>query len=293
MTLKTLVPWWGKLAAKVVLSRLPAGYRVWERVGLFVHGAMDDPEYAFRVINEHVARAGWTNLEGRTVVELGPGDSLATAVIAPALGGRETWLVDAGAFARTDLALYVRLSRFLESKGLTPPPVGNAGSLLDMLAQCGAHYETGGLESLSRIPTGSVDLIFSQAVLEHVRRAEFSRLVSEMRRILRPGGVVSHQIDLKDHLAASLNNLRFSERTWESDFMARSGFYTNRLRHAEIVARFEAAGFGCRVDGIKRWDALPLRRASLDPSFQAMGDEELRISQFDIVARPRHGSPPS
>jgi hypothetical protein len=26
-----------------------------------------------------------------------------------------------------------------------------------------------------------------------------------------------------------LNNLRFSERIWESEFMAKSGFYTNRI----------------------------------------------------------------
>ena len=39
---------------------------------------------------------------------------------------------------------------------------------------------TDGLAALTALPAGSVDLIFSQAALEHVRRAEFARLWREM-----------------------------------------------------------------------------------------------------------------
>lgn len=286
MSLKTLAPWWSKMGAKIVLSRLPAGYRLWERVGLFVHGAMDDPSYAWRVVTEHVARAGWENLDGRVVLELGPGDSLATAVIARALGARETWLVDAGAFARTDLAPYISLAAFLRAKGLSVPPVETFGNIGQLLDACGARYETNGLAALSAVPSGHVDLVFSQAVLEHVRLREFAPLLKEMRRILGPGGVASHQVDLKDHLATSLNHLRFTERTWESEFMARSGFYTNRLRRQAIVELFEAEGFRIRVDGIRRWPAVPIDRRSLAPAFRDLPEEELTISQFDIVATP-------
>ena len=42
-----------------------------------------------------------------------------------------------------------------------------------------------------------LDLIFSQAVMEHVADIEFA--YAEMYRWLRPGGVVSHQIDFKTH----------------------------------------------------------------------------------------------
>lgn len=274
------------MGGKIVLSRLPAGYRVWERLGLFVHGAMDDPGYAWRVVTEHVARAGWSDLRDRVVVELGPGDSLATALIGRALGAREIWLVDAGAFARTDLPPYIRLAGFLRSKGLAVPPVQTFKSTDEMLGACSARYLTNGLTGLAEIPSQHVDLVFSQAVLEHVRLREFPRLLTEMRRLLRPDGVASHQVDLKDHLAASLNHLRFDEQRWESEFMARSGFYTNRLRRATIVELFEAAGFTTRVDGVRRWPSVPLPRAALAPAFRDLPDEELTISQFDIVATP-------
>jgi len=286
VTVKARLPWWSKMAAKIVLSRLPAGYRAWERVGLFVHGAMDDPAYAWRVVTDHVARAGWRDLDGRVVIELGPGDSLATSVIARSLGASETWLVDAGPFARMDLAPYRRLAAFLRDKGLTPPDVDRCSTAEEMLDLCAARYQTRGLESLAAIPDGRADLVFSQAVLEHVRRREFAPFVREMRRVLKPSGVASHQIDLKDHLAASLNNLRFSTDVWESETMARSGFYTNRLRRQEILAAFEAAGFRTRVDGVRRWAAVPLDRRAMDASFRGMPDDELTISQFDLIATP-------
>jgi SAM-dependent methyltransferase len=238
------------------------------------------------VVSEHVTRAGWPDLAHRVVLELGPGDSLATAVIARALGAKEVWLIDAGAFARTEMAPYIRLAAFLRERGLNPPAVASFTRVEQMLEACGARYETTGLEALRRLPDAHVDLVFSQAVLEHIRLHEFDALVSEMRRVLMPGGVASHQVDLKDHLAASLNHLRFSDAVWESPFMARSGFYTNRLRLASIVERFEAAGFETQVDGVRRWPAVPLPRRVLASPFRALPDHELTVSQFDVVARP-------
>jgi SAM-dependent methyltransferase len=280
------VPWWTKIAAKVVLSRIPASYRLWERVGVFVHGAMDRPDYAFKVVSEHLARTGWPDLHDRVVVELGPGDSLATAVTARALGARETWLVDAGAFARMDLEPYRRLAAFLRTRGLTPPPVEEHTSIAQMLEACNAKYMTTGLAGLTAIPSGHAHLVFSQAVLEHVRLHEFAPLLREMRRVLTPDGIASHQIDLKDHLAASLNSLRFSERVWESAFMAKSGFYTNRLRRPSIVRMFEQAHFRPDVQGVVQWPAVPLPRRKLASPFRDLADDELRVSQFDVVAWP-------
>src|SRR5688572_16045409 len=76
------VPWWAKIAAKIVLSRLPLPYGFWQRIGLFRHGCMDNSGYARTVFDTHVERAGLAGkLRGKTVVELGPGDSVATAVV--------------------------------------------------------------------------------------------------------------------------------------------------------------------------------------------------------------------
>jgi SAM-dependent methyltransferase len=290
MHLKTLVPWWAKIAAKVVLSRARIDYGRWQRWGLFVHGAMDRPAYALRVVRGHLDRAGWRDCRGRVIVELGPGDSLATALIAHALGAARVYLVDAGDFAKGDLEAYRALQRHLEAEGLAPIDVSRCATRADMLAASRAEYFTDGLAGLARVPDGSVDLVFSQAVLEHVRRGEFDQTQREVRRMLKPDGIASHEVDLKDHLGGALNSLRFSRDTWEAGWMVASGFYTNRLRLSEILASMRAAGLEPEVTRVRRWDRLPTPRAKLAPHFQGMNDEELTVREFDCVARVASGN---
>jgi len=164
MTLKALVPWWAKISAKVALSRVRIDQSWWQKHGLFVHGAMHEPNYAFRVVRSHLDRVGWTTLEGKVVLELGPGDSLATAVIASALGAQRTYVSDMGAFAHADVKSYLALQTFLEETGLRPPDLSGCETVDQVLARCKAEYLTDGLAGLRRIPSASVDLAFSQAV---------------------------------------------------------------------------------------------------------------------------------
>ena len=44
--MRELIPWWGRICAKLVLSRLPAGYATWRGLNLFRHGAMHRVDYA-------------------------------------------------------------------------------------------------------------------------------------------------------------------------------------------------------------------------------------------------------
>ena len=81
---------------------------------------------------------------------------------------------------------------------------------VDLLCFYNTEYLTSGLESLKEIDDNSVDYIFSHSVLEHVRKYELNALIKEMYRVLKPNGVISHNINYKDHLDDSLNNLRFS-----------------------------------------------------------------------------------
>src|SRR5579875_452587 len=286
MNVNRLVPWWGKMAAKIALSRIPVGYRVWERLGLFKHGTMERPRYALGVFRKHFDRSGLTGCaDGFSVVEIGPGDTLSTAVIAKALGGTRCWLVDADAFARPDAQPYRDLVDSLRESGLRVDGLEAFATRDELLAACGAAYLTRGVASLAEIPDASVDFIFSHAVLEHIPRHHFARLASEMRRILKPGRIASHAVDLKDHLGGYLNNLRFSERVWESDFMARSGFYTNRIRFSEMLGHFRNAGFDCEVVRTCRFTGLRPARTAMAKPFREMSDDDLLISDFEVVLR--------
>lgn len=38
--LKQKLPWWLKIASKLILARLPLSYQIWKKSGLFEHGHM-------------------------------------------------------------------------------------------------------------------------------------------------------------------------------------------------------------------------------------------------------------
>jgi hypothetical protein len=70
-----------------------------------------------------------------------------------------------------------------------------------------------------------------------------------------------------------------------------SGFYTNRLRLAEIVQLCEQAGFESEVSELNQWPALPVSRKRLARPYRDMPDDELRTATIRIILRPRVTQP--
>lgn len=284
---KIAIPWYVKIAAKLLLSRIPIDYGFWRNRSLFKHGDMAKPEYAYRVFKQHFKQNNISQKKNCVVLELGPGDSLFSALIANAHGISKIYLVDAGKFAIDDVSDYIQMAVYLRNIGCVPPEFNESTPIEDILNQCNATYMTNGINSLKAIPDNSVDVIWSQAVLDHVKLSDFTILIKEFRRIVRTNGICSHCIDLRDHLSSSLNHLRFSNRLWEAEFMSKSGFYTNRLRYHEIVKLFEKAGFSSKITNIQKWDKPPISKSKFSDHYKSMSDEELSISVFDIVSKPK------
>lgn len=275
--------WRFKVLVKIILSRLPFGYSLWQKLGLFRHGQMDSSEYALNVFDSHIKRVGLEGqLSGKVILELGPGDSISTSIIAYAYGAQSI-LVDAGDFMKRDVATYKELAGVLAQKKYKVPEITSGMNFKNILETTHSQYFTDGLKSLRSIPSNSVDFIFSQAVLEHLRKHEFLDIMKELRRILKSTGISSHQVDLKDHLGGALNNLTFSEKIWESDFFVKSGFYTNRIRFTNMVDLFKQAGFQVNVTHINKWEVLPTNKNSMNEIFHKFSEDELLISSFDVV----------
>ena len=316
------VPWWGKIAAKVFLAHLPVDYETWKRLHLFQHGAMEEPAYAYGVFKKHFERSSINKhhastaapsgavltrnainrkahgresngtisrrieVDGFVGLELGPGDSLLSAMVAHAFGASAYYLIDVGAFAQTDANRYRAMAQYLADQGLPTLDIVDLTSVKTVLAACRATYGTSGLASLRAIPDSSIDFIWSHSVLEHLKKAEFEETMHQLRRVLSDGGACSHSVDLRDHLGGGLNNLRFSERVWESQFMAESGFYTNRVRYSEMLALFRKAGFVADVIAARSWDELPTPKSRLWSRFGCLPEEELCVSGFEVVLKP-------
>lgn len=273
------LPWYVKIASKIVLSRLPVPYSFWRSIGLFRNGPMDKVEYAIKIFCNHADRTfGDTDISGKTVMEMGSGDSVASALVACAKGADKVYLIDVGSFATQDMDFYRMLAQELNKRdGFSLPQITQDTSFKEMLTLCKASYLTEGLNSLKNLPDNSVDFLWSHSCLEHVRRHEFLETMKQIHRILKSNGTVSHSIDLKDHLGGRLNNLRFSHSTWESDFMVQSGFYTNRLRATDYEESFKKSGFQVVDWQEGQWDSIPTPRSKMDKDFRDLPDRDLLV----------------
>jgi SAM-dependent methyltransferase len=282
---KSSAPWHTKLGLKLVLSRLPISYHYWSKLNLFRHGQMDDSGYAWDIATRHLTRCldRHSTERGFSVLEIGPGDSLTSAAVAHAFAAQDVLLLDEGDFARHDLADWHSMAEYLRARDRPNTGLDGARTLEEALVACSARHLTGGLRDLKSLPDASVDFVWSNAVFEHIRRDEFVRFQKELYRVMRRGGVASHEVDFKDHLGYSLNNLRFSERVWESHFFRNSGFYTNRIRYRAMIEIFETAGFDVEVVSTETWPALPLARAKLASPYRSLADDDLLVSAAAVI----------
>jgi SAM-dependent methyltransferase len=282
------IPWFIKIPAKIVLSRLPVRYEAWRSLNLFRAGGMDDPQTAFEVYHMHCKAAGFEGSRNYTVLELGPGDSMLTALFARSAGAAQTILVDQSELATGRLALFAAAESMLADKGMPVPGVTGLDSISAVLERLNCRYLTGGLETLKALPDGCVDFVFSNAVIEHVRKGLFAEMARELYRVMAPGGVASHWIDYRDHLEMKLDNLRFSEPVWESAFMVNSGFYTNRMPAADIRSHFEEAGFVVEERDTVVWpQGLPTPQAAMSEPFASMAEKDLMVMTNWLLLRKR------
>jgi SAM-dependent methyltransferase len=285
MSLRQKVPWQLRIAAKLILSKLPFSYAQWSKIGLFRHGKMDSFNYAWNVLSRHRKQISFEQ-DNWYGLELGPGDGILSALLAPALGSAGLTLLDDGDYADKDINKYQQqindfLAKFNHHK---LPDYTSCTSMDQILNYSGGAYHSKGLSSLKILADDSFDIIYSQAVLEHVRRDEFSETMRQCRRLLKPNGVMSHVVDFKDHLGGGLNNLRISSGLWEQNWFAlKSNFYTNRLRFSEIVKICEDSGFTLKTAEVSRYEVTPIQRKQLASEFSRLSDDDLSISEVHLV----------
>jgi hypothetical protein len=247
---------------------------------------MDRAAYAYQVFRQHYDSCCFARRDGGFVaLELGPGDGLLSAVIAASFGAARCYLVDSGCYANPNPAPYHEIAEFLRGLSLRPPDLTGAQDLHEILRRCNAVYLTDGLNSLKQLPGESVDLTWSHAVLEHVRRREFPETQRELCRLMTHDGRASHQVDLQDHLGGGLDNLRFPSRWWEAEWMARSGFYTNRIQFGQMLQIFAESGLQAERMTTEQFRSLPIKTRALAAEFRHIPDADLMVRSFHVVLK--------
>jgi SAM-dependent methyltransferase len=293
------------------------------RLGSRGSGGPASARYCYAVWLRHLikARAGVLTRPPFAVAELGPGGSLGTGLAALLSGSREYYALDVTRQAdrERDVEILDELaSLFARREPIPGPdefpelkpdledyefPLHSAGlALLDetlavqrleriratLRADLSADHNgvkieyLPGWSSVDVLPASSVDMVFSQAVLEHVD--DLPATYSAMYQWLRPGGVISHEIDFRSHGTASAWNghWTYGDLTWKA-VCGRRPFLLNRHPHSRHLALMEEVGFHVVVD-LRTKRRSEIARHQLARRFHGLSDEDLETSDAFIQA---------
>jgi SAM-dependent methyltransferase len=256
-------------------------------------GAMDDPDIvvdrAVRVVE--AARTGATRIADARLVEIGPGHSLGVALSLLLAGAAHVDTVDTVRYAASqpDPRSFTELWRRATEAGLVDAT--DAAEPEAELARASSRLEYQVVDGRNRwpFPEQSKDIVYSFSVLEHVR--DLRGLLEESARVLRPGGLSIHTIDLRDHYNLGpgenwLEFLEFEDRQWERMTSARFA-WCNRMRAPELRALF-AEIFELVEFSAESCD-LPtgFDRRRVASRFQGFELDELSVSSVSVVGRRR------
>lgn len=307
------------LLAAPWLAKLPPIRRRLERADIGT-GGTDSAAYCYSVWLRHLTRARDNGLNCRpeVVAELGPGDSLGIGCAALLCGAEKYYALDVVSHSKLDQNLVVLdglvdlFSRRANIPDDTPfprvvPKLKSYSFPNDVLSE---SFLTETLEpsriqrikyslqnpnapdsmirysvpwlSEEMIEIESVDLIISQAVLEHVD--DLPGAYKAMRSWLKPGGYVSHVIDFKCHGTADTwdGHWAYSDLMWKV-IRGKRTWLINRepkFTHINLMTRF---GFSA-VDS----DEIH-REPTIDPSrlakrFESMPESDRSTSDLFVQA---------
>lgn len=183
-------------------------------------------------------------LDGKTVLEYGPGDIPAVSLLMYAFGAGKVCCVDRFQLV-TPTEKNQQILQYVIDK-LPPEARQRAAGAFETTGEPGSGLKTDCVEYFVR-PNGlsglheSVDLIISRAVLEHVN--DLWATFQDMQGALRPGAVAVHEVDLKSHGLHKENPLDFL--TWPAylwTLMYSHKGAPNRWRVTHYRRAIEAAG---------------------------------------------------
>ena len=296
----------GKHAAQKVLGAIPYGYRVQElakratgRTDRFT--VVESLRERLRTKIERFNAAGIEPPE--TVVEQGTGWLGFDLVLFHLAGARRIVTCDTMPWLRTDLLR--RNAEVLADaadivkgwRGTVPGDVGERAEGLRanldaprdiLLRRLGVSVRVTRSMVRSEIGSASVDLFYSDSVLQFVDGRDLTVLVREARRFLKPSGSCFHVVDCFDSHARHdprippLAYLAWPEPVWNL-LTSRYLNYQNRWRMPQFVKLLEREGFRVRaLNPVVRADdmAYARRRLTHAARFGAMSPQEIAVSRF-------------
>ena len=199
------------------------------------------------------------------MLELGSGRTNSVGYLLAALGAARVICLEP--FAELDRAQDEKLLNSIASLRSTTPK-----KIADRVDR---------VQSLIGLRDGSVDIVLSSSVLEHVKELETT--LGELKRVSRPAGAMLHLVDYRDHFFKyPYHFLQFSRTTWER-FLNPGDL--PRWRLADHLVALRTLGFAVEILE-RRMDpeAFDKIRPHLAREF-VPSDPELPVTYAAILAR--------
>ncbi len=135
----------------------------------------------------------------------------------------------------------------------------------------------------SVIENDSLELIISHSVMEHVNDLEMS--YKAMAAWTRPGGMMSHQIDLSGHnLTNAWNGYRqYPDLLWKI-IVGRKPYLINREPCSKHLTLLENNGF-TELCCMKRYDEKGIERSLLSSRWKDISDDDLNCSGLFVQVK--------
>ncbi|NUO18830.1 methyltransferase domain-containing protein [bacterium] len=141
------------------------------------------------------------------------------------------------------------------------------------------------------IETGTCDVVYSTAVFEHIYVADVIETLKQIHRVLKPGGVTTHVIDLKDHFAYYQPGLPYNHflRFSESEWMKWAGnpmSFTNRLLASDWERLFRDSGLDVvQFEEVIETSLPEMDKGLLHEDFRHRSERDLRVGELHVIAR--------
>jgi len=306
--------WRIKACIQGVLSNVPGGARLNSRLQALVGERADEPRHVqskfeddWLFMMELLQQQGFA-VRGKVLMEIGTGWLPVLPLCFALAGARRVYCFDLHrhlqprSVAAVLQHLIPHLAALAEASGqalsevisrhefLSAASNSSERKTLSVLQSAGIDYQAPADAGRTGLNAGSMDLIFSNSVLEHVSEPQLAALMRESARLLGPQGLSLHGVNCADHFSffdrsiPPNHYLRFSSRQWRR--WNNALLFQNRLRPSDFIAAAEAAGLHIaqrvqttRLDLLKR-----LPRDRIAPEFHRYSDADLCTTSITFAA---------
>lgn len=216
------------------------------------------------------------SLKDKTVLELGPGNSYINAYNFLAHGAKEVVLVDK--FPRI-IKTKQQKKYFDDELEFISKKYGKNPVFIEDLCKTRIEFIS---KELAETNLENIDFIFSNNVLEHLKFIEEN--VAYMSKILKQGGYMYHNIDLRDHYNFNKPFLfyKYEDSAWNKYYTKEGISYTNRLRYSDFIDLFEKYRFKISFERTKR---QKLNQKKLSSEFRNKCKEDLEITYLGVLLK--------